>query len=49
MAQVLQRQASVQGFVSTFWLITLSFVVLLPLLLLIKAAKGRQPARVVAE
>ena len=48
-AQVVQQQASVQGFVSTFWLITLSFVVLLPLLLLIKSVKGRKPVQVIAE
>lgn len=49
LGQVVQQQASVQGFVSTFWLITLSFVVLLPLLLLIKSVKGHQAALVVAE
>lgn len=49
MGQVVQQQASVQAFVSTFWLITLSFVVLLPLLLLIKSVKGLKPAQVIAE
>lgn len=49
MGQVVQQQASVQAFVSTFWLITLSFVVLLPLLLLIKSVKGLKTAQVIAE
>ncbi|BBP03961.1 hypothetical protein TPL01_16600 [Sulfuriferula plumbiphila] len=49
LGQAVQRQASVQGFVCTFWLIALSFVMLLPLLLLIRSVKGHKPAMLVAE
>ena len=38
LAQVIEQQASVRAFVSSFWLITASFVAMLPLLLLIKPA-----------
>ena len=46
---VVQLQAAVAGFVSAFWLITTSFVLMLPLLLLIKKVSVRaQEAHIVA-
>jgi len=41
---VIQEQASVNAFVNTFWLITASFVVMFPLLLLIKPIPAGRPA-----
>jgi hypothetical protein len=48
---VIQEQASVNAFVNTFWLITASFVVMFPLLLLIKPipAGRAAPAAVMHE
>jgi hypothetical protein len=39
LAQVVQQQATVQAFVNDFWAIAMSFVAMLPLLLLIRAIK----------
>ncbi|MEJ2685590.1 MAG: DHA2 family efflux MFS transporter permease subunit [Gammaproteobacteria bacterium] len=41
LARLLGRQASMVGFVDTFWLITLSFVAMAPLLLLVRRAERR--------
>jgi DHA2 family multidrug resistance protein len=40
LARVVQQQALVKAFVSTFWVITASFVLMLPLLLLIQRMKS---------
>ncbi len=39
MGKLVQQQAMVMAYVSTFWLITASFIVMMPFLLLIKPAK----------
>jgi len=39
MAKLINQQAMIQAFISAFWLISASFIAMLPLLLLIKAAK----------
>jgi DHA2 family multidrug resistance protein len=53
LAGVIQQQAMINAIVSTFWLITVSFVFMLPFLLLIKAPrdapKGAAPAHVAVE
>ncbi len=49
MAQLVQQQAQVQGFVDTYWIIALSFVGMLPLLLLITPQpKNTGPAPLLA-
>jgi hypothetical protein len=51
LAGVIQQQALVNAFISTFWLTTASFVAMLPLLLLIEGAKPRaaDPAHMAME
>jgi len=39
MTKLINQQAMIQAFISAFWLISASFIAMLPLLLLIKAAK----------
>jgi hypothetical protein len=43
LAQVVDREATVQAYINTFWLIAASFVAMLPLLLLIHGTKPRLP------
>jgi DHA2 family multidrug resistance protein len=50
LGMAVQQQATVNAFVSTFWLMTVSFVAILPLLLLIRPAKpGAAPPPIAAE
>ena len=46
LARALAAQAQLTAFVSSFWFLTASFVVMIPLVLLLKPSQGPRPARV---